>query len=262
MKFSMMTYTMMRQKGFTPADCVRVAAELKMEGIDWVTTYGEDPAYLKKMSEDAGLIIAAHTFFVPGNTIAEKVSTAEKSLDDACILGAPVVMIPPCPFDDIPDPVENRKRWVELLAEIAPLAEQRNLIFTVENFPGASSGFVTADDFYEAKKVIPSLKLTFDNGNAASGEDQIESLKQCFKDVAHVHFKDWDISDEQPCAWRKMRDGKYYTPALIGEGKIDSKATLKALEDLGYKGFINIEYENDKYPADEAIRKALDYLRN
>ena len=258
----MMTYTMMRQKGFTPADCVRVAAELKMEGIDWVTTYGEDPELLKKMSEDAGLIIAAHTFFVPGNTLAEKVSNAEKSLDDACILGAPVVMVPPCPFADIPDPVENRKRWVEILAEIAPLAEQRNLIFTVENFPGAASGFVTADDFYEAKKAILSLKLTFDNGNAASGEDQIESLKRCFKDVAHVHFKDWDIFDEHECTWRKMRDGKYYIPALIGEGNIDSKATLKALEELGYDGFINIEYENEKYPADEAIRKVLDYLRN
>ena len=88
MKFSMMTYTMMRQPGFTPEDCVRVAQELKMEGIDWVTTYGRDPKELKKMSEDAGLTIAAHTFFVPGATVAEKVSNAEKSLDDACILGA------------------------------------------------------------------------------------------------------------------------------------------------------------------------------
>ena len=40
MKYSMMTYTMMRQGTFTPADCVRVAAQLKMDGIDWVTTYG------------------------------------------------------------------------------------------------------------------------------------------------------------------------------------------------------------------------------
>ena len=258
----MMTYTMMRQPGFTPADCVRVASGLKMEGIDWVTTYGEDPALLKKMSEDAGLYIAAHTFFVPGNNIAEKVSNAEKSLDNACILGAPVVMIPPSPFvADITDPAENRKRWIEVLAEIAPLAEKRNLAFTVENFPGAASGFVTADDFYEAKKAIPSLKLTFDNGNAASGEDQIESLKRCFKDIVHVHLKDWDISSEPGENKRQMRDGRYYVPALIGEGDVDSKATLKTLEELGYTGYINIEYENNKYRADEGIRRVLEYLR-
>lgn len=262
MKYSMMTYTMMRQKGFTPADCVRVAAELKMEGIDWVTTYGEDPALLKKMSEDAGLTVAAHTFFVPGNTLAEKISNAERSLDDACILGAPLVMIPPAPFAEVTDPAENRKRWIGILAEIAPLAEQRKLILTVENFPGSASGFVTADDFYEAQKVIPSLKLTFDNGNAATGEDQIESLKCCFKDVVHVHFKDWDILTESDIEWRKMRDGRYYIPALIGEGDIDSKATLRTLEELGYEGFINIEYENDKYPADEGIRRVLKHLRH
>ena len=262
MKFSMMTYTMMRQPGFTPEDCVRVAQELKMEGIDWVTTYGRDPKELKKMSEDAGLTIAAHTFFVPGATVAEKVSNAEKSLDDACILGAPVVMIPPCPFAaDVTDPAENRKLWIEILAEVAPLAEKRNLLFTVENFPGCASGFVTADDFFEAKKAVPALKLTFDNGNAASGEDQIESLKRCFNDVVHVHFKDWDISTENDGTRRQMRDGRYYVPALIGEGAIDSKATLKTLEELGYDGFINIEYENEKYPADVATRKALEYLR-
>ena len=257
----MMTYTMMRQPGYTPADCVRVAAELKMDGIDWVTTYGEDPKLLKKMSDDAGLAVAAHTFFVPGNNLAEKVSNAEKSLDDACILGAPVVMIPPCPFlPNVMDPAENRKAWIEVLAEIAPLAEKRNLAFTVENFPGENSGFVTADDFYDAKRMIPSLKLTFDNGNAASGEDQIESLKRCFKDIVHVHFKDWDISDD-PQNGRRMRDGRYYTPALIGEGNIDSKATLETLEELGYTGYINIEYENNKYPADEGIRRVLEFLR-
>lgn len=256
-----MTYTMMRQPGFTPADCVRVAAELKMDGIDWVTTYGEDPKLLKKMSDDAGLPVCAHTFFVSGITPAEKIANAERSLDDACVLGAPLVMIPTIPFADVMEPAENRKRWIEVLSWIVPLAEKRNLFFTVENFPGSASGFVTADDFFEAKKAIPSLKLTFDNGNAASGEDQIESLKRCFNDVVHVHFKDWYVSSGDNGSGRKMRDGRYYVPALIGEGDIDSKATLKTLEELGYTGFINIEYENNKYRADEGIRKALEFLK-
>ena len=52
MKFSMMTYTMMRQKTYTPEDCVRVAVELGMDGIDWVSTYGRDPRELKNMSSD------------------------------------------------------------------------------------------------------------------------------------------------------------------------------------------------------------------
>ncbi|MBQ6597307.1 MAG: TIM barrel protein, partial [Lentisphaeria bacterium] len=125
MKFSMMTYTMMRQGTYTPADCVRVAAELKMDGIDWVTTYGEDPKLLKKMSDDAGLPVAAFTFFIRGNTLAERKDIAERQLDNACTLGAPLVMIPPAPFAGVADPAENRNRWIEVLRDVAPLAEKR-----------------------------------------------------------------------------------------------------------------------------------------
>ena len=261
MKYCMMTYTLMRQKCFTPEDCVRVAAELKMDGIDWVTTYGRDPKELRKMSLDAGLTVAAHTFFIRDKDISAVKSAAERSLDDACELGAPVVMIPPCMFAGAGSAAENHLLWCERLAIVAPLAEERNLILTVENFPGAASAFVTADDFYRAKAQIPSLKLTFDNGNAATGEDQIESLKKCFNDVAHVHFKDWDIIDQPQENWRMMRDNRYYRAALIGEGCVDSRATLKTLEELGYDGFINIEYENDRYPGDEAVKRALEYLK-
>lgn len=261
MKFSMMTYTLMRQGCFTPEDCVRVAAELKMEGIDWVTTYDRDPEELKRMSLDAGLTVAAYTFFVQDAEMETIKSQAAKDMDTACILGAPVIMLPPSPRPGLTTAAENRQRWCEILTELAPLAEERGLIMTVENFPGAISPFVTAADFYEAKKIVPSLKLTFDNGNAASGEDQIESLKKCFKDVAHIHLKDWDIIDHEEEGWRQMSDGRYYRAALIGEGAVDSRATVQTLEDLGYTGFINIEYENNKYPGDIAVKKVLEYLR-
>lgn len=262
MKFSMMTYTLMRQGGFTPADCVRVAAELKMDGIDWVTTYGEDPALLRKMSEDAGLTICAHTFFLRAKEGETLMGAAEKSLDNACILGAPVVMIPPCPLAGVESREENHKRWCEMLADVAPMAEKRNIILTVENFPGMLSPFVTAEDFYKAKALIPSLKLTFDNGNAATGEDQIASLKRCAGDIVHVHLKDWERSETEAEGMRLMLDGAYYRAALIGEGCVDSIATCRALEEAGYEGFINIEYENNKYRADEGVKKVLEYLRN
>ena len=261
MKYSMMTYTLMRQGGFTPADCVRVASELKMEGIDWVTTYGEDPALLKRMSDDAGLTVAAHTFFLRPKEGETAVSAAERSLDDACILGAPVVMIPPCPFSGVSSREENRKLWCERLAGIAPLAAARHLVLTVENFPGPLSPFVTAADFHEAKKVVPSLKLTFDNGNAATGEDQIASLRGCIGEIVHVHLKDWERSALPVEGMRQMLDGAYYRAALIGEGVVDSRATVKELEKAGYKGFINIEYENNKYRADEGVKKVLEFLR-
>lgn len=42
MKLSMMTYTMACQV-FSVEDILKTVADLKMNGIDWVTTYGYDP---------------------------------------------------------------------------------------------------------------------------------------------------------------------------------------------------------------------------
>lgn len=257
MNFSMMTYTMMRQKGYTPEDCVRVAEELQMEGIDWVTTYGKDPAYLRKLSADAGLAMAAYTFFIPKDQdLQGQLDHAAKELDAACTLEVPLVMIPPCPLKD-GSREEHFKQWMEILAGIAPMARSRNLMMTIENFPGLTSPFVTSADFYAAKKEIPELKLTFDNGNAFFGEDPVESVQKCFPDIVHVHLKDWQESPDG----RPMLNGRKYVSALIGEGVVDSRATVKALQEAGYQGYINIEYEDDKYPADQAIRKVLADLR-
>jgi sugar phosphate isomerase/epimerase len=261
MKFSMMTYTMARQ-GFQVEDIVRVAAELKMDGIDWVSTYGRDPRELKKRSDDAGLPVVAHTFFLSKVTTREPgyLDDAKKSLEDAVILGAPLVMIPTPPVAGVADRRECRKIWTDALTQIAPLATDAGVLLTVENFPGLSSPFVTAADFFEAREAVPSLYLTFDNGNASTGEDQLESLRQCISYVKHVHFKDWDFSPDPLEGYRQMING-YYRPALIGEGDIDSLATLRELKKNGYAGYINIEYENNDHPADRAMAKVLAYLQ-
>ena len=46
---------------FTPERIVATATACGMEAIDWVSTHHTEPAELRKISEDAGLRIAAHT---------------------------------------------------------------------------------------------------------------------------------------------------------------------------------------------------------
>jgi sugar phosphate isomerase/epimerase len=57
-----------------------------------------------------------------------------------------------------------------------------------------------------------------------------------------------------------MLNGKYFKPALIGQGDIPTSACLKALKNIGYDGYINIEYESSDIPADQAIKQAIDFL--
>jgi sugar phosphate isomerase/epimerase len=136
------------------------------------------------------------------------------------------------------------------------LAKEAGITMTVENFPGADSPFVIAGDFHEAQREVPGLKLTFDNGNAFTGENPAESFQLCAADVVHAHFKDWDICTDGMLGL----DGRRYRGALIGEGVLDHKACLAAMEKAGYQGYINIEYEGNKYDPEEATRRATQYL--
>ena len=261
MKLSMMSYTMARL-GSGVEDIISTAAGLKMDGIDWVTTYNHDPKDLKKRCNDVGLPVVCHTFFLGKLMKDEKdwLDEAKQSIENALILGAPVVMIPPCGREDM-QREEFRCFIIKALKEVVSLTDEAGLTLTVENFPGIKSAFVTADDYLEAKAEIPQLKLTYDNGNATTGEDPIESFRKCADDVVHAHFKDWDILDHAEDGYNKMLNGKYYRPALIGEGDIDTIGTWNAMKEYGYKGYINIEYEGNKYPPAEAVERVVKYLR-
>lgn len=261
MKLCMMSYTMARQ-GVGVEDIVRCAEELRLEGIDWVSTYGRNPRELKALSEAAGLAVACHTFFLGGFPDSDDWrEDAKRGLENAVALGAPVVMIPTGVRADMPRE-EFRSRWIEGLEEIAPWAREAGVILTIENFPGRDSAFVTAADFHCAKRRIPDLRLTFDNGNAAGGEDPVASFQACAQDVVHIHLKDWIIRTDPAEGFRKMLDGRYFRPALIGEGDVPTAACWEAFRRAGYSGFINIEYEGNEVPAAEAMKRAVAYLRS
>lgn len=261
MKLCMMSYTMGRQ-GVGVEDIVSCAVELGLEGIDWVTTYDRTAAELKALSDAAGLTVAAHTFMLPTFPDGDEWrDAARRGLDDAVVLGAPVVMIPTMSKPDLQRD-DFRNCWIDALAEIAPWAREAGVILTVENFPGLSSAFVTSTDFALAKQRVPDLKLTFDNGNAAGGEDPVASFRACAEDVVHIHLKDWTVRDTPADDYRPMLDGRYFRPALIGEGDMPTAACWQAFREAGYEGFINIEYEGNEIPAAEAMRRAVAYLRS
>jgi len=220
MKPCMMSYTMARQ-GFAVEEIIKTAVNLKLGGIDWFTTYGYDPKELRKMCCQEGLEAVCYIFMAKKLMAGDSLWLDEIKhyIDDAVALGVPMVMIPTDNNDKISRDA-FRRFWIDNLGQIASLTDQAGLILTVENFPGKDSAFVTAADFHEAQRQVPQLKLTYDNGNAAGGEDPVASLTSCIKDIVHVHFKDWYIYDGPGKDRCPMLNGQYFKPALIGEGDI------------------------------------------
>jgi len=265
MKLCMMTYTMWRQPAyFSLRGMLELTQKLGIEGIDFVTLNDTDPKELRAMANDFGITVAAHTFYADLNypTAGERqagVDAAKRGIEDAVTLGAPVGMIPTMGKGDQPREV-SRRQFIAGLQEVIDFAQQAGVTLTVENFPGANSPFVIADDVLEAMRDVPGLGLTFDNGNVfTGGEDPAVSFTRCAPHVAHAHFKDWQLMPEGE--GMHGLDGRWYSGALIGEGIVNQKSCLQAMKNAGYNGFINIEYEGNLYPPDDAVRKAVNYLR-
>jgi len=268
MKLSMMSYTLARQSGFSLPKMFELTRALDLAGVDMVTCYNTPATELRKMADDYGVPIIAHTFFAvplasPDPAVRRQgVDIVKQGLDDAAALGAPVVMIPTPPAEDGADRHTQRQRYIDGFRAVMPLAKQAGIILTVENFPGQNSPFVTAADFRQAFGQLPDLRLTFDNGNVATAEAPGASFTANAAQTVHAHFKDWLVADAPAEGYRQMLDGRYYKPALIGEGCVDHRGSLQAMKAAGYTGCINIEYESSDYPAIEAVRRAADTLRS
>lgn len=265
MRYSMMSYTMARQPGFNIKEMLKLTVDLKLDGVDFVTLYDQKAADLRKMTDDLGIPVVCHTFSADLNHPSPDerkagLDACKRGVEAAVELGAPVVMLI-TPAKNGLDRHASRRNWIDGLKEASVFTRKAGIALTVENFPGEESPFVVAAEIMQAVNAVPGMKITYDNGNAATGEDPATSFTACAAHVVHAHFKDWDVSDTPQEGFRRMRDSRHYRSALIGEGAIDHAACLKAMKAAGYKGCINIEYEGNKYTAADAIRKAVDYLR-
>jgi len=270
MKLAIMSYTFSRQGWkkngrFDLEGMCRLANELKITGADIVTTHGLPPSEIKRVLADYGIAPACYTFGVALNfaTTAERIAgvdSVKAGVDIAVEIGAPLIMAITGGEPEIPRDV-SRRQYIRGLQESAAFARQAGIVMTIENFPGADSPFVVSSDVLEAIREVPGLKLTYDNGNVLlGGEDPAVSFKRCAAHVVHAHFKDWVLVE--PDKGREGLDGRRYESALIGEGIVPHRACLAAMKQADYKGYIDIEYENNKYPPDEATRQAAHYLHD
>ena len=263
----MMTYTIARQSG-GKADMVSVcklANELGLDTMDQVHLYGYDPAEIRRIADDHGIRIVCYTFsadlnFPDAEGRAPGLEDLRAGVAAANVLGAPNIMLP-IGGKEGQSRAESRRNVIEGLKEGVKIGEAAGVTVTVEHFPAANSPFIISSDFTEALAEVPEMGVTFDCGNCLTGgEDPCEAFLNSRDRIVHAHFKDWA---RMPAGseGRAFLDGNVYEPALIGEGVVDYPALLATMKQAGYDAAIDIEYENNDYPADEACRRALDYLR-
>ncbi|MCS7271896.1 MAG: sugar phosphate isomerase/epimerase, partial [Gemmataceae bacterium] len=138
--------------------------------------------------------------------------------------------------------------FVDVLGPVVEHAEREQVLLLIEPEPGLL--LETVDQYLElaAKFSSPYLGLNFDVGHAfCVGEDPPTAIRRLGSRIRHVHLED-------------IAPSRVHHHLIPGEGAIDLAATLKALHEINYTGWVTVELYTCHENPDAAARLARERL--
>ncbi len=164
------------------------------------------------------------------------------------------------------DPGHDRyKIMQEACFELARYADSLDSHFAIETGPEIA---VTLKGFLDSLG-SKGVAVNFDPANfvMVTGDDPVKGVHTLKDYIVHTHAKDG--KNLRPCnpevVYRiideETNQGNAYIEMPLGEGNVDFDNYLKALEEIGYKGFLTIEREVGENPAAD-ISMAVEFLKN
>jgi sugar phosphate isomerase/epimerase len=125
-------------------------------------------------------------------------------------------------------------------SQLLPAAEEAGVFLCVESVFGH-----TVRDYYTTRELFtrcpsPALAINMDPSHYALERNDIPwAVRQWGDRIRHVHLKD--------AAGRAGVHQQDFIFPLLGEGLVDWPAFLAALDDVGYDGFLTVEFESFIY---------------
>lgn len=137
--------------------------------------------------------------------------------------------------------VANRQELeyvADVFKDLAPEAAKAGVILGFENLLNAEDNARAMD-----RVASSAFKIYYDAGNATNmvGVDAAKEIRWLGKErICQFHFKD---------------------KGYLGEGKVDFPAVLKAVSDIGFEGYANLETGAPSGSMEADLKRNLDYLR-
>jgi L-ribulose-5-phosphate 3-epimerase len=140
------------------------------------------------------------------------------SVDVCKALGLPVVMVACFAKGDLDmKRATEIDRVVKVLKDVAPKAEKQGVAIGLENYLSAEDNKTIIDRVGSS-----AVKVYYDVGNSTDkGRDVVKEIRTLGKLICEFHAK----------------DGNH----MLGQGRIDFKQVRRAMDDVGYRGWIQIE---------------------
>ena len=166
---------------------------------------------------------------------------------------------------------ENHDRYKimqEACFQLASYADSVNAHFAIETGPETSAVLKEFLDALNSTGVAVNLDPA--NLKMVTGDDPVQAVYNLKRYIVHTHAKDGNrlIATNPEYIYKvvhpvpaELNGKKFFEEVPLGTGSVDFPAYLKALEDIGYKGFLTIEREVGGTPEAD-IRTAYNFLKD
>lgn len=276
---SMWSYVAPWKRGEIEApDFVRTAARLGVDGVELLDFFYRDKSdwsaeteQIRAALDETGLPVGV---FSVGNDFAqadeaardEQIAVIRRGVDQANVFGADVVRV--FAGGDLPGtPNETVFEWfLHGLCEASYYAADKGVKLALENHGLIAGRSDQVSDLIHKVRIATgtdTLGANPDTGNfLLVNEDSTDAVRGVAKYAYMCHFKDFEVA---PPNWDghayAALDGTKFIGSAIGEGGVDLGSCVDALRDVGFDGWVNIEYESTEDPASGVPRSVLNARR-
>jgi sugar phosphate isomerase/epimerase len=138
-----------------------------------------------------------------------------------------------------------------LLPRIERFAKQYDIRVAVHNHGPEDKHFPSPYDVLRhVKDLDPRIGLCMDVGHTTrTGTDVVRAIADAGPRLLDMHIK--DLRDRTDVG----------TQCIVGEGTIPIAAILRQLETIGYRGYVNLEYEIDPDAPLPGMKQSVAYMR-
>ena len=261
--------------------CISEMALAGFTGTEIGNKYPKDPDTLRPFLDLRGLSVASAWFssFLTTKPIEETISSFKEHRDFLHAMGAKVIVISEqghsiqgqnLPIFDA-KPIFTEDEWQLLtsgLETLGDIAAEKEMEIVYHHHMGTGVQTTEEIDRLMAETNPEKVSLLFDTGHLVfSGEDPMAIYEKHQNRIKHIHFKDIrkevarQVVETKISFLEAVKLGVFTVP---GDGMIDFKPIVSAIDASGYKGWVVVEAEQDpalSNPLEYAI-KARTYIKS
>lgn len=261
--------------------CISEMALAGFTGTEIGNKYPKDPDTLRPFLDLRSLSVASAWFssFLTTKPIEETISSFKEHRDFLHAMGAKVIVISEqghsiqgqnLPIFDA-KPIFTEDEWQLLtsgLETLGDIAAEKEMEIVYHHHMGTGVQTTEEIDRLMAETNPEKVSLLFDTGHLVfSGEDPMAIYEKHQNRIKHIHFKDIrkevarQVVETKISFLEAVKLGIFTVP---GDGMIDFKPIVSAIDASGYKGWVVVEAEQDPAlanPLEYAI-KARTYIKS